>query len=232
MAAAPMDGNTWRSYRFVTGGSKAPAFFLEPCNPGYYPELLQNAGFAALSRYSSSLVDLEEDRFHSRVRDRLERRGVIIREIDPGNFEAELERLYHLSLAAFADNFLYTPVSLAEFGELYEKVSPLVVPEYVRFAEVDGQPVAFVFALPDYLEQRRTGQATTLVVKTLATHPEWRHLGIGSVLVGQVQAAARARGFTRAIHALQHEANSSLKITRRNQGCRFREYALFARSLR
>ncbi|MEM0969614.1 MAG: hypothetical protein AAGJ31_09710, partial [Verrucomicrobiota bacterium] len=34
----PMNGNTWRSYRFVCGGSTEPPFFMEPHHPSFYPE--------------------------------------------------------------------------------------------------------------------------------------------------------------------------------------------------
>ena len=41
LAIGPMDGNTWRRYRFVTGDDSAqtqePAFFLEPVNPPEWP---------------------------------------------------------------------------------------------------------------------------------------------------------------------------------------------------
>lgn len=232
LALAPMDGTTWHSYRFVTGGSDAPPFFLEPVNPPSAPPLLQSAGFTPLSRYSSSLVELNHSVPLERLEQRLARRGVTLRNLDAGNFEGELDRLFELSLASFADNFLYTPVDRAAFGQLYQGIEHLVLPDFVRFAEWEGQPVAFVFAVPDWLEHRRFGKTSTLVVKTLATHPRWRHLGLGALLVEQVQAAARAQGFTRAIHALQHETNSSLKITGRNEGQRFREYTLFSRSLR
>jgi len=234
LALAPMDGSTWRSYRFVTGGTEEPPFLLEPANAPADPGWFREAGFDALARYSSSVFALEQEggRGLARVEARLAERGVRIRGLEPGAFEAELDRLYGLSLAAFADNFLYSPIGREEFGALYQGVRELARPEFVRFAEADGEPVAFVFAYPDVLEARRGEPVRTLVVKTLACHPRWRHLGIGSVLVAQVQAAARERGFTRAIHALQHETNVSLKITRRNQGERFREYTLFSRSLR
>jgi GNAT superfamily N-acetyltransferase len=234
LALAPMDGSTWRSYRFVTGGTAEPPFFLEPANAPGDPDWFREAGFEPLARYSSSVFGLEPEGRPdlARVEARLAERGVRVRGLDVGAFEAELDRLFALSLAAFADNYLYTPIGREEFGALYQGVRELARPEFVRFAEVDGEPVAFVFAYPDVLEARRGEPVRTLVVKTLACHPRWRHLGIGSVLVALVQDAARERGFTRAIHALQHETNVSLKITRRNQGERFREYTLFARSLR
>ena len=86
--------------------------------------------------------------------------------------------------------------------------------------------IGFVFAVP---EPKQKG---VLIAKTLAVDPDWRHLGLGSVLIDKVQANAQKLGFDRAIHALQHETNDSLKITKRNEGRRIRTYALFSKSLR
>lgn len=228
LAVAPMNGNTWRSYRFVTGlrDSRAP-FFLEPWNEPAWPEEFRSAGFGALATYSSSLTPLAEDgRDLAKLEERLAQRGVAIRSIDPARFRDELGSLFELSLAAFADNFLYAPIERSEFLELYGGIEALVVPGFVLLAEsASGEAIGFVFALPD------PGERGTLIVKTLAVHPRFRHLGLGSVLVERVHSAAREREFSAAIHALQHESNSSRKITARSRGRRIREYTLFAKSL-
>jgi len=232
LAIGPMNGNTWRSYRFVTGGSAAPPFFLEPANPAFYPEMFRKVGFKALARYRSSVVDLPESPVRTRVEERMARRGITVRPLRQAEFRAELERIYELSLEAFRENLLYTPVDREGFLALYDGIEPFLAPEFVLFAEAGGGAVAFVFAVPDLAEERRTGATRTLVVKTLATLPAWRRFGIGSVLVGRVHEQARRMGFERAIHALQLDTNLSSKITRRCEGRPMREYTLFSRDLR
>ena len=37
MAVGPMDGSTWRRYRFITERGAEPAFFLETYNPDVWP---------------------------------------------------------------------------------------------------------------------------------------------------------------------------------------------------
>ena len=37
LAVGPMDGNTWRRYRFVTEVGTEPPFLLEPTNPPEWP---------------------------------------------------------------------------------------------------------------------------------------------------------------------------------------------------
>lgn len=228
----PMDGDTWHAYRLVSAGwDRAPRFFLEPWNPPDHVQAFERAGFTPWARFSSSAFALaapdEVARVrHERLLARLATRGVVIRSLRFEEFEVELGRLFDLSTSAFTENFLYTPISREAFLDLYHPVRNLVRPEFVRLAEKDGEPVGFVFALPDVLAPA----AGRLVVKTLAVHPRFRHLGLGTILVDVVQEAARAAGMREAVHALQHESNSSLKITGRNAGLAIREYTLYQRS--
>ena len=232
-AVGPMDGDTWHAYRLVTGGWEAsPRFLLETWNAPEPAEAFSLAGFEGWARYSSSELALDEpseaDRQRrERLAARLAARGVSLRPLRPEHFEAELAALYELSLEAFAENFLYTPIDLEAFLALYAPVKGRVPLDFVLVAERDGEPLGFVFAVPDALRP----DLRRLVVKTLAVHPRHRHLGLGTALVEEAQERARNAGFASAIHALQYESNSSLKITRRQAGRAIREYTLFHRPL-
>jgi hypothetical protein len=50
-------------------------------------------------------------------------------------------------------------------------------------------------------------------------------------LVDELHLVGKRKGFTEAIHALQHETNTSRKITGRQNGTPFRRYALFSKNL-
>ena len=54
LAIGPIDGSTWRNYRFVTEGEGA-SFFLEPTHPSYYPAQWQRSGFLVCANYFSVL---------------------------------------------------------------------------------------------------------------------------------------------------------------------------------
>lgn len=227
----PMDGSTWRSYRLVTWHGDAPQFFLEPGNPPAYPRYFEAAGFAPLAGYLSTLnLDLAvDDPRVPAALDRLRGQGIAIRPLDPSRFEEEMRAVHELSLAAFADNFLYTPIRFEQFLDLYLPLRPLLRPELVLLAERAGQLVGFVFGLPDMLEAKRGERVRTLIVKTVAVRPERACAGLGAVLVDQCQQAARRLGFTRAIHALMHDANPSRNIAAR-YGSLMRRYTLYSRA--
>lgn len=232
VVVGPMDGNTWRSHRLVTHRGERPAFFLEPWNPEAWPAWWTESGFEVLSRYSSSRFELGEARSGlERIEQRLRRSGVVMRRLRTDGFETELRRIYGVCVEAFSRNFLYTPLSEDEFVAMYWKVEKVMSADFAWIAEVDGSPCGFVFGLPDMLAVQR-GEAADFIVKTLAVLPERRLAGLGSVLVERVQQSARAAGFTHAIHALQHESNSSLRITKRNGGELLRVYALYSKSLK
>ena len=161
---------------------------------------------------------------------RLEAAGYRFRALDLSALERELHQLFEVSLAAFARNLLYAPIAEPEFLAQYEAILPKVDPRLVLLAERDGCIVGYVFALPDLLEAARDGRARTVIVKTLAVHPDHAGSGIGGVLTDRAQQVGRALGFTRVIHALMHETNVSQRISHR-YGHPFRRYALFARPL-
>ena len=55
IAVGPMDGNTWRKYRFITERGTARTFFLEPDNPDEYPVHFRRDGFDTLATYVSEI---------------------------------------------------------------------------------------------------------------------------------------------------------------------------------
>lgn len=231
IAVGPMNGNTWRRYRFVVESNNHPPFLLEPTQPAEYPLWWQAAEFTELVRYSSSLMKLPAPRSApDQVCERLAQSGVRIRTINPDLLETELKAIFSVSLRSFAANFLYTPLEEQAFIESYLKVRDHIDPRFIRIAEKDGIPCGFVFGIPD-LNALRSGKKPALIVKTLAVDPQSRCAGLGSLLVDEIQQAATDAGYTQAIHALQHERNTSLKITKRNAGEKFRQYALFQKTL-
>ncbi len=231
IAVGPMNGNTWRRHRFVIESDGRGPFLLEPRNPPEFPGWWRQAGFEELSHYTSSIIGLHGiPTLASWLRERLERSGIVVRELDPARYDEELRTIHAISLRGFSNNFLYTPLEETAFLDAYRKVRERVDPGFVRIAERDGVPCGFVFAIRD-IEAEARGEVPALIVKSLAVDPASRSTGLGSLLVDDVQLNGFKKGYTEAIHALQHESNTSLKITGRYQGRVFRKYALFSKRL-
>lgn len=230
-AVGPMDGNTWQRHRYVVESRGRGSFLLEPRNPEEYPGWWMDAGFSILSNYSSSVIPLDGGEVISAtVRSRLAKSGVIVRKLRESCYEDELRLIHAVSLRSFAHNFLYTPLEVEPFLSAYRKVRNHVDADFVRIAERDGVACGFVFGIPD-LEAAARGEKPALIVKTLAVDPGARCPGLGSLLVDELHRIGREKGYTEAIHALQHESNTSLKITGRHHSEVMRRYALFSKTL-
>jgi len=218
----PMNGNTWMKHRLIIETSDRKPFRMEPIEPNQLLETFEAAGFQVLSRYSSSSIDLKkEQRNFQKVAKLVERKGIVIRPIDIDNFKQELEAIFELSISAFASNFLYTPLPREIFIQAYLKAKALVDPELVQLAFRNDRLIGFVFCMPDENPQ-------TVIVKTLATCPSERTAGLGTLLVAMVQQIAKDNGYHEAIHALQYESNSSLRISQRFYAEKFRTYGLMS----
>lgn len=229
IVVGPMNGNTWRRHRFVVESGGRVPFLLEPRNPGEYSGWWESSGFSVLSRYSSSVMQLDgTGTMPDAVKSRLEHSGVTIRKLDVSCYEDELRLIHEISLKSFSGNFLYTPLEEEAFLDAYRKVRDHLDPAFVRIAERNGEPCGFVFGITD-LEAAARGEKPALIVKTLAVDPAAKCAGLGTLLVDEIHRAAWEKGYSEAIHALQHETNTSLKITGRHQGEVLRRYALFSR---
>ncbi|MFN8493198.1 MAG: hypothetical protein U0350_36680 [Caldilineaceae bacterium] len=235
LAVGPLDGNTFRRYRLLTersvaGHHHAP-FFLEPDNPDAWPDHWRQAGFQPFAEYFSAIGELpEEDPRTASLAQRVADHAVSIRTVEMNCFEAELQRIYQVVSKSFYNNFLYTPIEAAEFMAQYSAVRNYIQPALVLLAEQAGEPVGFVFALPDLAQAQRGEPLDTVIVKTVGVVPALGGIGLGGLLVARCQMAARTLGYRYAIHALMFEDNISRKISEHYAQV-MRRYTLFAKSL-
>ena len=232
-AIGPMDGNSWRRYRFVTDAGSEPPFFLEPENPPQWPLQFAAAGLCPLATYISSLnLDLgQKDIRLTKARERLRSLGVSLRSLCQGELESYLPRLYRVCCEAFRNNYLYAELAESDFVHQYKKVLPVLRPELLIVAEQRLETVGFVFGVPDLLRESRGMPLDTFIIKTVAILPRRELSGLGSVLVGEVQQLGADMGFRRCIHALMQTGNMLARNISRVYAERIRTYSLFAKDL-
>jgi len=233
LAIGPIDGNTWQRYRLVVERGSEPPFLLEPNNPAAWPAHFTGNGFTVLAHYYSAITtDLGRPNPRlAGVARRAANRGITIRPLKPDHFDTELSKIYQIALASFSQNLLYTPISQSNFMALYRPIRPYVQPELILIAEQGDRPIGFLFALPNLLQAQQNQPVDTVIIKTVAVHPNYQTAGLGSLLVDRCQQVAHSLGYSRAIHALMHGSNDSRKISRRNHSQTIRKYALFAKEL-
>lgn len=233
VAIGPMDGNTSRRYRLLSERGSEPLFFLEPDNPDDWPAHFTGYGFSPLAVYASALqegIERNDPRMPALTR-QLAVEGITIRPFAATHFAEELRRIYRVAAASFQQSVLASPLVEEDFLEQNQLLQPYIRPELVLLAERAGEPVGFVFALPDWCQARRGEVVNTVIVKTLAVHPACAGRGLATLLTGHLRSAAHDLGYVRAIHALMHEQNSSRHISQTNGGRIIRRYTLYGRAL-
>lgn len=228
---APLNKNTWKSYRFVTKTDGRPPFLLEPQNPPEYPEFLRSCGFAEHEEYYSALEEpiLLDEKKLSGTLSSLADKGIKIRRLEMESFEKELDIIYSLSLVCFKDNLYYTPLERESFAAQYTAYKKYIVPKLVFFAFDGEKPVGFLFTIPDYNRLSYGESADTLILKTIGVLPEYRGLGLGGALINLARKEGIRLGMKRAIHALMYSENISRKFNP-SAGI-FRTYTLFRKEL-
>ncbi|HYW17534.1 MAG TPA: N-acetyltransferase [Allosphingosinicella sp.] len=72
-----------------------------------------------------------------------------IRRTSKKQFEAEARLLLGILNDAWSDNWGFIPLTEAEIAYAGKKLKPIVLEDMILVAEYDGEPVAFMMALPD-----------------------------------------------------------------------------------
>jgi GNAT superfamily N-acetyltransferase len=231
LAVGPMNGNTWRSYRFVTERGEQPPFFLEPMNPPEWPLQFEREGFSSLASYFSALnSDLSRpDPRIPAIENRMADAGVAIRSAR-ADLRREMEKIYGVSQVSFRQNFLYTEIPEAVFVAMYEPLFSLVRPELVLIAERASECVGYLFAIPDLAQKARDLDVDTFIIKTVSILPRPEIRGLGTLLVARAQQLGHEMGFRHCIHALMFEDNISLNISR-HYAAIMRKYTLYSKAL-
>ncbi|MDZ7756696.1 hypothetical protein [Rhodohalobacter sp.] len=137
----------------VEGFDKYPSILM-PYHKTYYDKLLKGAGYEKemdLLTYlvTQDSVDRERaNRAMEIVKKRLP--GISIRKIKLKKIKDEVKIIRELFNSAWKNNWGFIPLSSEEFDALAKDLKTIVDPNFAHIAEIDGKPVAFSVALPDY----------------------------------------------------------------------------------
>jgi len=150
----PMNPSTNYECGLLVDGFSRPPVLMMTYNPPWYPPLVEGAGYRKakdLLAYVSpvhggSLQRLE--RLAHRTRDR--NPGLVTRPADLKAFRREVTAIQRIYNSAWERNWGFVPMSDGEIVALAKDLKPLVHPELLRFAEIDGEPAGFLLAVPDW----------------------------------------------------------------------------------
>jgi hypothetical protein len=148
----PVNASLHEAAGLLIDGFDDPPAVMMPYNPPSYPAFIEGAGYTKAKDLFSWVVDLETAAAGrmARIAERVRKRSnVRIRSVDMSRFDAELDILKVIYRSAWAKNWGFVPPTEAEIRQLALDLKPIVDPELVIFAEVDGRPVACAVGIPD-----------------------------------------------------------------------------------
>ncbi|MGV8083464.1 MAG: N-acetyltransferase [Coriobacteriia bacterium] len=121
-------------------------------NPRYYGEFLERWGLSKVKDYHAYIVDLKTvpaDRL-KRLAESVRRHDHIeTRTADMDDFAEEIQRVIGVYNRAWASNWGFLPITPEEAQMVADSLKPIVDPELIRFASIDGEIVATLGAFPD-----------------------------------------------------------------------------------
>jgi GNAT superfamily N-acetyltransferase len=205
----------------LVDGFDGPPMVMMTYNPGYYIEFLERFGltkamnlyayFGGLAQFGGDPANLPEKLV--RVTDKVKARaGITLRFLDMKLFDEELEEAKKVYNKAWEKNWGFVPMTDAEFDKLGADLKQVLDPRLALIAEIDGEPVGVVVAVPNanqvlkYLNgrlfpigwikalwySRKVNQARLMILGVVEEH---RGRGIESLLIFETFKAAIQSGY-------------------------------------
>jgi GNAT superfamily N-acetyltransferase len=172
-----------------------------------------------------------------------------VRALDRGRFEEEVRTAFTVYNEAWAANWGFIPMTEAEFHYMARALKPIVEPDLVLIAEIDGRPVGFSVALPDYnpIFKKMNGRLwpfgichfllgrrrlDTVRVITMGVVEEHRRRGIDVLLIYHTFKNGVARGFFKGEFSWILEDNALLVRALERMGARrSKTYRIYEKTL-
>jgi len=216
----PVNPSTNDECGFLLEGFDSPPMIMMPYTPAYYLDYMERCGMTKakdLYAYIAVIRDVAAGRRLERLASAVKARipGLTVRAANMKRFQREVEAVRDIYNSAWSRNWGFVPMTDEETGSLAERLKPLIEPELMIMAEVDGKPAAFFVALPDYNQvlgkiNGRLGpvglakflwysrKIRDIRILTMGVKEEYRKKGIEGLFYLEAFKAAVKKGYERA----------------------------------
>lgn len=135
-------------------GFDTPPMLLMPHDKPYIAEQIAAQGFSKAKDVYAYLYDIRVDLPDSvkRLLGRELPAGLTIRQLSMKNIKEEVKHVTSIFNDAWAENWGFVPLTEAETDYMGKSMKPLLNPRMTSLIERDGEPVAFMIALPNLNE--------------------------------------------------------------------------------
>jgi hypothetical protein len=153
----PMDFTTNDEVGILIEGFDLPPYILENWHPPFYRQLLEAHGLGKamdLLTWELALGELKQGEafdpaIHAKAEQALRDEGVVIRNIDKGNLEREMQLFTPIYKDAWGDNWGFVPPTDAEVAFHAKTLKQVIDEDWAYIAEKDGEAIGAALTLPD-----------------------------------------------------------------------------------
>lgn len=168
----------------LVDGFGTPPFVLMGHGRPWYDGAIGAAGYEGAKELLAYTTrpDFEAPAVMRRLAERAARR-VAVRPLRRRALAAEAETMRRIFNDAWARNWGFAPLDAASWGETVATLARLMPDDFIQFAEVDGDAVAFIVALPNLNEAARDLDGRLLPLGWLKLLWRLKVRGLGSARV-------------------------------------------------
>ncbi|MCT1525270.1 hypothetical protein [Sphingobacterium hotanense] len=153
----PINLSTNDTCGLLVEGFDRPPMAMMPYNFPYYIDLISNAGFEKKEDLRAYLVNKAGASHRSvllldKLEARLERSGIILRQINLKDFKNEAERIKVVYNKAWDKNLGFVPMTDDEFFYVAKDLKMIVDPKYCILAQKGDEIVGFALGVPNINE--------------------------------------------------------------------------------
>jgi len=137
----------------IDGFDTDPMFMMGHAK-AYFGQRVEECGYAKskdLLAYIVKTDEFEKPRVMQWLLDKAPE-TITVRPMDKSKFDQELITLRELFNDAWSDNWGFVPFTEEEFKDLGQTLKLLIASDLIQIAEVNGEPAAFIVALPNLNE--------------------------------------------------------------------------------
>jgi hypothetical protein len=148
----PFSLGIWDQPGLLIKGHDHPPMVMMGHNKAAYEAWVERAGYHGIKDLLT--YDLPVDKPFPPLVNRIVAAGekntrIRVRRIDKKRFDEEATLILNILNEAWSDNWGFIPLTDSEIAFAGKKLKPIVLEDMILIAEYDGEPVAFMMALPD-----------------------------------------------------------------------------------
>ena len=148
----PISLSIWDEPGLLVSGFDQPPMVMMGHHRPTYQAWIEGAGYAKAKDLLTYEVDIRpplEGVVAKLIAAGERNPRIVLRPVDKSNFERDSAIILNLLNDAWSDNWGYVPLTPDEIAYAGKKLKPIIFPEMVLIAELDGEPVAFMLTIPD-----------------------------------------------------------------------------------